>query len=180
MTEMLPAIYYRSEQSATLAHLLDLLIATLEDPALITGPEFGVWTADLAKVIAVTVADFALTFIVPLKAPGFRHECEWRIVARPSHLSFSSDPTEADRNCECHIKVGPPKRYVELCTEEQETKILPGVIIGLLSPPLRLPISEVRIAPIGEIVENARLFLNTVGMGHVPVLRPRASFLKMF
>jgi hypothetical protein len=179
ITEMLPAIYDLGEQEATLDRLLDLLIATLENRALITGSEFGPWTADLARSIAVTVADFALKFIVPLKKPCFRHECEWRIVVRPNNLQFSSDPAEADRNCECYIKIGPAKRYVELCTKEPDTQINWGqAIYGLLTPSLQLPISDVQIASRGDIVSSARWFLDRVGMGHVPVVQPRASFLR--
>jgi hypothetical protein len=154
--------------------LLDLLIEILEDPSLITGPDPGIWAAESARFIAFTVADFALSFIVPLKRSEFRDEREWRIVARPSHTRFSSDPTEADRNCECFIKAGSSKRYIELAPLEPEEQLIPGVPFGLPTNPPKLPISAVRVGPCkqGEkIAELARRSLDKHGLHAAQVLR---------
>jgi len=176
VTEMTPAIYDRAEQQKALTSLLDLLIGTLEDSALISGPDSRPWAAESARFIAFTVADFALSFIVPLKRSQFRDEREWRIIVRPCHTPFSSDPTEADRNCECFIKVGPSKRYVELAPLEPEEQLIPGVPFGLPTKPPRFPINAVRVGPCeqGEkMAELARRLLDKHGLHSTHVLRSK-------
>lgn len=171
VTEMVPAVYERSEQQKALTSLLRSLIETLEDPSLITGPDPGWWAA---RFIAFTVSDFALSSIVRLKKREFRGEREWRIVVRPCHTPFSSDPTEADRNCECFIKAGPPKRYVELAPLEPEEQLVPGAAFPPQTDPPKLPIDAVRVGPCtrgGEMIELARQLLNRHGLQTADVLK---------
>jgi hypothetical protein len=165
-TEMVPAIYDKSEQDAALGSILDLLIETLEDRSLIAGFETGPWISATSRFVAFTISNLALRLIVCLKSPVFADEREWRVVATPSHLPFSSDPDEADRNCECHIKSNWLKRYVELAAAEPEEQLIPGVAFGLPTPPLKLPIDAVRIGPCNDgngMAELARQLLDKSG-----------------
>jgi hypothetical protein len=172
-TQLVPAIYDKNEQQTALGLLLDLLTETLEDRSLIVVSDAGPWAHALASFVALTVSDFALSFIACLKNPAFEDEREWRIVARPCITPFSSDPMEADRNCECYIKTNWSKPYVELTATEPEALLIPGAVFGLPTPPLKLPIDAVRIGPCKEskgMVERACQLLHKHGFQVAPVL----------
>jgi len=171
-TELLAAIYDRKEQKIALSSLLSSLVETLEDQSLIRGPD-PPWAAGSAKFIALTISDLALSLITRLKKKEFRRQSEWRIVIRPGHRCFSSDPYEADRNCECYIKTE-SRRYVELSATEPEPRLVPGAVFGLPTPPLKLPIGAVRIGPFkgrNKMAELARQLLDEHGLGAACVLR---------
>ncbi len=155
-TELLPAIYDRTEQIDWLNSLLDSLIETLKDPSLIQQSGASPWTAALARFVAVTISDQVLSLIARFKKEEFRKEAEWRIVARPDHTHFSSDVEETDRNCQCYIKTT-ARRYVELSATEPQPRLIPGAAFGLPIPQLALPISAIRIGPIGDGDEVATL-----------------------
>ena len=91
------------------------------------------------------------------KRKEFREQAEWRIVVRPDHTRFSSDITEADRNCQCYIRTRSSRRYVELSTSEPEPCLVPGVALGPRTARLMLPINAIRIAPFNNADEMATL-----------------------
>lgn len=172
-TTLLPAIYDELEQETVLRSLLDLLIDTLEDPSLIADVE-GVWAPSLANFISLTISDFALSSMVRLKNPKFLDEREWRIVVRPSHTAFSSDPTEGDRNCECYIKRDWIKPYVELSGPEPVGQLRPGTVFGLMSHLPELPIDAVRIGPCersDQMAQRARGLLDKYRLETASVLK---------
>lgn len=175
VTDLVTAVYGKSDQRTALTFLLDRLIETLEDPSLIAGPDPGPRGAASARFIALTVSDLALSFIVRLKHPNFEGEREWRVVVRPWHTHFSSDPKEADRNCECFIKTGPSKRYVELAPAEPEEKLVPGRLFGMPVDPPKLPIDAVRVGPCVRSKEmtEARQLLDRHGLQTADVLKSK-------
>lgn len=174
VTDILPAVYDKSEQETMLRSILDPLVEVLEDRSLINGFETGPYVRSLASFVAFTISSLALRVIVCLKNPAFEDEREWRIVVMPSHTAFSSDPTEADQNCQCYIKTKWSKPYVELSAMEPEERIVPGAVFGPPTPPPRLPIHQVRIGPcrLGEeMAQRARQLLDKYRLEEVRVLR---------
>lgn len=176
LTELVPAIYDTKEQKAALLSLLNPLLDTLEDRSLIVGIDCGGWAPAMAKFVAFTVSDLALTSITRLKGPEFQREREWRLVVRPWRLRFSSDPTEADRNCECLIKRGPTKRHVELAPREQQPTLVSGAIFGLPQSEPALPIEAVRLSSCHHDDESASVhqLLSKHDLRAVAVLKSRA------
>ncbi len=177
LTELAPAIYDQKDQKAALLSVLNPLLQTLEDRSLIVGIDHGGWARAMAKFVAFTVSDLALTSITRMKGPGFRHEREWRLVVRPCRLRFSSDPTEADRNCEYFIKQGPPKRHVELAPVEPRSTLVPGAIFGLLQSEPALPVKAVRLSSCqhDREAESVRQLLSKHDLDAVAVLRSRVQ-----
>jgi len=175
LTELVPAIYDTKEQKAALLSLLNPLLETLEDPSLIVGIDYGGWAPAMAKFVAFTVSDLALTSITRLKGLQFQREREWRLVVRPWRLRFSSDPTEADRNCERFIKQGPPKRHVELAPREPQPTWTAGAVFGLPQSEPALPVEAVRVSSCQHDGEAAavRQLLSKHDLHAVAVLKSR-------
>lgn len=176
LTELLPATYDAKEQQTALGSLLDPLIETLEDRSLISDFDPSGWSSEMAKFIAFTVSDLALTSITRMKNAEYRRENEWRLVVRPWRLRFSSDPSEADRNCECFIRQGPQKRYVELAPLEPVQPIVSGRVFGLAQNEVALPISTVRVNfHHKDELESARHWLAELDLDSIEVLKRRLS-----
>lgn len=175
LTELVPAIYDMKEQETALLSLLDPLLETLEDQSLIVGIDDGGWAPAIAKFVAFTVSDLALTSITRMKGPEFQREREWRLVVRPWRLRFSSDPTEADRNCEHFIKQGPPKRHVELAPREPQPTLTAGAVFGLPHSEPALPVEAVRVSSCQHDGEAAavRQLLSMHDLHAVAVLKSR-------
>jgi hypothetical protein len=175
LTELVPAIYDRREQKAALLSLLNPLLQTLEDRSLIVDIDYGGWAPAMARFVAFTVSDLALTSLTRMKGPGYRRESEWRLVVRPCRLRFSSDPTEADRNCECFIKQGPPKRHVELAPREPQPTLTAGAVFGLPHSEPALPVETVRVSSCqhDEEAASVRQLLSKHDLHTVAVLKSR-------
>ena len=176
VSELVPVIYEGKKQKKMLVKALGALIAILEDTSIVQGSFFGPCKADMARFPAPTVAEFLLSLIVRFKSKKeFSDEYEWRVVARPDRTSFSSDPLEADRNCECYVRKDEARKYIEMSGVEPEVLFRPGEpIFGLAVPNVKLPIREVVIGPKlrqAEMFDCAQVVLSDCGYGDVPISR---------
>jgi hypothetical protein len=169
-TALVKVLYDRDDQKGRVKNLIDKAVELLTDPAITSGTLNGPWTNDIERPIGEFLSQMFMSVITSFKSPAFSEELEWRLIARPFSLSFSTlrqdTLAEIRRIVEFRTAQQGLVPYIELgpSANVQMAGIIDGVRFGPSANP-RLVQSATRLLLDSENFQSA----NVVG-SDIPVL----------